>query len=308
MSTLQSLEEIKNSWISHLTYQVNFSQNTVLAYQNDLNDFLEFLSSYVGTKVSTSDVVASDIRTFRSWLAFRFGQKKAASSSARAIASLRNFYRFLMDRNHCNSSQIFSLKTPKKPILNPKALSIEDTLECISHLSKIKKDWTNLRDEVLLTLIYGTGLRISEALSITKNHLTENSLKITGKGKKQRIVPMLPLLRLKLNQYIANIPFVLEKDDPIFLGKFGKKLQPGTFRVQLQMMRNTLNLPKYATPHAFRHSFATHLLNNGANLRAIQELLGHSSLSSTQRYTKVELTHLQKAYQMHPLLKNKDSN
>ena len=300
----QNLEDAKINWITHLRDQVNCSENTVIAYKNDLDDFLRFLSEYLGNELTLKIVIDSDIRTFRSWLAYRFGQKKAASSSARAVASLRNFYRFLMYHSCCQGSKIFSIKTPKKAILNPKALSVDDTLECIAHLSSKKSNWTNLRDESLLTLIYGTGCRISEALSITKNHLKEDALKITGKGRKQRLIPILPMLRSKLNQYIEQIPFVLDNDQPIFIGKLGKPLHSGTFRVIIQKMRQALGLPKSVTPHVFRNSFATHLLNNGANLRAIQELLGHVSLSSTQKYTKVELTHLKKAYESHPFLKN----
>ncbi len=301
----QNLEDAKMNWIMHLRDQVHCSEHTVIAYANDLEDFLRFLSEYLGNEITLQIVADADIRTFRSWLARRFGQKKAASSSARAVASLRNFYRFLMDHSCCQGSKIFAIKTPKKAVLNPKALSESDTLECLSHLSSIKTDWTSLRDETLLMLIYGTGCRISEALSITKNHLKEDAFKIIGKGKKQRIIPMLPSLRSKLNQYLEQIPFFLENNSPIFIGKFGKPLQSSTFRAIIQKMRKVLDLSKTVTPHAFRHSFATHLLNNGANLRAIQDLLGHASLSSTQIYTKVELTHLKKAYESHPLSKGR---
>ncbi len=303
----KTLEDAKSNWITHLKYQLNYSAHTVIAYTNDFEDFVRFLSKYLSCEITLQMIVDSDIRTFRSWLAFRFSQKKAASSSARAVASMRNFYKFLIDHNCCQSSKIFSIKTPKKAVTNPKALSIDDTLECIAHLSNIKKDWTNLRDETLLILIYATGLRISEALSVTKNHLKEEALKIKGKGKKERIIPLLPILRSKLSDYLDRIPFVLSDNEPIFVGKFGKTLHASTFRIIIQKMRNALGLSKNVTPHVFRHSFATHLLNNGANLRAIQELLGHVSLSSTQKYTKIELTHLKKAYESHPFLKKNPS-
>ncbi len=304
METFKNLEDAKSSWVVHLTHQMNFSAHTVSAYKNDLEDFLSFLFEYLEDEITLKIIIDSDIRTFRSWLAFRFSKHKAASSSARAVAALRNFYKFLIHHSCCQGSQIFSIKTPKKALLNPKALSIADTMECIEHLSNKTKNWTSLRDETLLTLIYGTGLRISEALSVTKSHLKEEALKITGKGKKQRIIPLLDTLRSKLNQYLAQIPFVLADNTPIFIGKFGKPLQPSAFRMIIKNMRQDLGLSKHVTPHAFRHSFATHLLGNGANLRAIQELLGHVSLSSTQKYTKIELANLKKAYESHPLLKN----
>jgi integrase/recombinase XerC len=299
----ENLEDAKRSWIDHLTDQMNSSEHTDVANKNELEDFLKFLFKYLENEITLKTITDSDIRTFRSWLAFRFSQKKAASSSARAVASLRNFYRFLIDHNCCQSSKIFSIKTPKKAVTTPKALSVNDTLDCIAHLSDVKTDWTNLRDEALLILIYGTGLRISEALSVTKNHLKEDALRVTGKGNKQRIVPLLDSVRAKLTQYAEVIPFILQDDRPIFLGKRGKTLQASSFRIRIKNMRQKLELSKTVTPHAFRHSFATHLLHNGANLRAIQELLGHVSLSSTQKYTKTELTHLKKAYESHPLNK-----
>lgn len=257
----------------------------------------------MGCQIGIEDVLKSDIRTFRSWLAARVKSKKAAISSARAISSLRNFYSFLIDRGLLEASQIFSIRLPKRPITTPKALGKGEVLLCLEKICKDKAVWTQIRDRTLLLLLYATGLRIGEALSITKNHLKGEFLRIMGKGSKERLVPILELLREQISAYLSSLPFTVSDNDPIFLGKSGKPLQASTFRARLVKLRSELDLPKYTTPHAFRHSFATHLLNNQAGLRAVQEMLGHSSLSSTQIYTKVDMEHLQKAYKAHPMSK-----
>lgn len=297
------LVDLISSWTCYLSDQANLSKHTLSAYKNDLDNFLQFLGPYLGQPIETKDVLACDIRTFRSWLAARMKSKRAAISSARAISSLRNFYSFLIDRGYIEVSQVFSIRTPKRPHLAPKALAKEEALLCLQTICKDENSWTQVRDKTLLLLLYATGLRISEALSITKSHLNGEFLRIKGKGSKERLVPMLQLLKEQLATYLTILPFNLANDQPIFLGKLGKPMQASSFRSSIAKLRNELGLPKYTTPHAFRHSFATHLLNNQASLRAVQELLGHSSLSSTQIYTKVDLEHLQRAYKSHPLSK-----
>lgn len=303
---MKSLTNVVLLWESYLRDQASLSKHTLLAYKNDLNNFLQFLSSYLGHQASLQDVLQADIRTFRSWLASRVKSKKAAVSSARAISSLRNFYSFLIDRAYLNSSQIFSIRSPKKPYSTPKALEKSEAFLCLEEIGKNNGSWIEIRDKTLLLLLYATGLRISEALSVTKSHLGGEFLRIKGKGSKERIVPMLQILKDQLRFYLKCIPFTLESNQPIFVGKFGKTLQASAFRFILAKLRAKFGLPKYTTPHAFRHSFATHLLSNQVSLRAVQELLGHASLSSTQIYTKVDLEHLQKAYEAHPMCQKPD--
>jgi integrase/recombinase XerC len=212
---------------------------------------------------------------------------------------LRSFFKFLNRHQFIANGEISKVKTPKlaKPI--PKAIDKID-IDSITDLIKefSKTDWTIKRDLALLTLIYGSGLRISEALSITSNHLDGSGvLIITGKGGKQRMVPILPITKQKIDEYLAIMPHKINGNDPIFLGLRGKKYQPASFEKLIQNIREYLSLPSTITPHSFRHSFATHLLENGGDLRTIQELLGHSSLSTTQRYTKVDKKRLLEVYQ-----------
>jgi integrase/recombinase XerC len=270
----------------------------VISYINDLKGYLDFLGSYLGEQVSLTTINQVDIRLARSWLSKRRQDEYLASSSARALSAIKNFYKYLEKTEGISSHAIFAVQSPKKSKILPKALTQEEASVSLENIEMLGDEpWLHLRNKALLTLIYAAGLRISEAMSITKRHL-ENSeyIKITGKGNKERLVPWVNEVRELVIQYSKAVPFDIGDDEPIFRGKRGGVLQKPVFNRELINLRRSLGLPTHLSSHAFRHSFATHLLENGADLRSIQELLGHKSLSTTQRYTKINLAHLESVY------------
>lgn len=286
------------NWLKYLKLQKNCAENTVISYKNDIENFLHFISHYNSEIITLHSLQQVDIRLMRSWLSKRKMDNFIAASNARALSAVKNFYKFLEKTTDSKCHVIFSIKNPRKSKPLPKALSQEDVIMSIEHIDKFAQTtWIELRNKALLVLIYASGLRISEALSITKYHLQNlDFIKIIGKGNKERLVPWLQIARQLIEQYLQYLPYQLEENSPIFKGIQGGKLQPPVFNRELIKLRRFYGLPEHLTAHSFRHSFATHLLENGANLRAIQELLGHQSLSTTQSYTKVTLKHLEKAY------------
>ncbi len=296
------MQKIIADWLKYLSLERGYSEHTVISYRNDMENFLAFLKSYNGFEVSLQSIVEADLRLIRSWLANRNTNNYAASSNARSLSSIKSFYKFLKYSKGVTSDGVFQAKNPKKPKSLPKALSISDTMlsiECAGDSSE--EDWIGVRDKALLLLIYASGMRISEALSITQKHIDDEHIKILGKGGLERVIPWIPAAKTLVKHYLGLVPYDVSQG-PIFLGLRGKPLQAAAYRRQLITLRRSLGLPEYLTPHAFRHSFATHLLENGADLRSIQELLGHKSLSTTQRYTKVNIGHLMSAYsKAHPM-------
>jgi integrase/recombinase XerC len=298
--------EIKDkilSWSSYLKQERNYSSNTVSAYLADLHHFIDFIQTYQSCQASLTTISTIDIRLTRSWLSSRQTNDYLAASNARALSAIKNFYKFLEKRYAIKCHAIFTINTPRKSKSLPKALSMDETNLSIENIENLGKNlWLELRNKALLTLIYATGLRISEALSITTKHLQNPEfIKITGKGKKERLVPWIEQSYLLVKKYLEELPFKLNNDDPIFRGERGDVLQRAVFNRELIKLRRVLGLPEHLSAHAFRHSFATHLLENGANLRSIQELLGHQSLSTTQRYTKINKAHLESVYRRsHP--------
>jgi integrase/recombinase XerC len=243
-------------------------------------------------------------RELRAWLAQRRQDGISDSSNARAMSSIRNFYRYLQRETGLENAAVFNLRMPrlKKPL--PKALTAQDALDAVETLRTLHPEpWIARRDWALLTLLYGCGLRIGEALSLTRHDIAgaKHGLRIHGKGGKERVVPVLPQVLEAIAAYLAACPYMGEGEMPLFLGARGERLAPAVFRRQIRQLRAGLGLPESATPHAFRHSFATHLLAGGGDLRAIQELLGHENLSTTQRYTHVDTARLMSAYKnAHP--------
>lgn len=297
------LEQIVGSWLVYLGKQRNYSVNTIDSYKNDIRNFLQFLQDYNQHSPSLDDFAKADVRLIRSWLSSRLQEDFTASSSARALSSLKNFFKYLEKKHGVVSHAIYTIRSPKKGKPIPKALTTQETnisLESIEGFGK--NQWLSMRNKALLTLIYATGLRISEALSITKSHLSNKEyLKIMGKGNKERVVPWLEESRQLVMQYLDKLPHFIEDDEPIFRGEKGGVLKRPVFNKELVRLRRALGLPEHLSSHAYRHSFATHLLENGADLRSIQELLGHQSLSTTQRYTKISSKHLLSAYnKSHP--------
>jgi integrase/recombinase XerC len=300
-----NLINVNKEWLNWLTKQKGYSLLTIKAYEIDLQKFLLFFTSFLGKDITIEDFKNFSTTDFRSWLAYRHKNKLSAKSNARALAVIRNFYSYLNKLYQIENDAIDFIQNPKLSKNLPKALSEEQTFAALNNIELMaNEDWICARNEAILTLIYGCGLRISEALSITKNQLNQydDSIVITGKGGKQRVLPILLEIKQKINSYLAICPYHISEDSPIFLGVRGKKLQPAIFNKVIQNLRNIIGLPEHTTPHAFRHSFATHLLIESGDIRSIQELLGHASLSSTQIYTKIDQSKLAKHYKSsHPM-------
>jgi len=287
------------SFLDYLTHNKRASKHTVVSYENDLNHFFAFIQEYRGETANLKLLKTLEAKDFRAWLASR-AHDYETSSNARALSSLKSFYRYLEKQNLCANSAISHLRSPKIKAALPKAVGEEKAREAIAAIANQRDDWTSKRDLALLMLLYGCGLRISEALSLSvADVMGKDSLIITGKGNKQRMVPLLPVITESIDDYLKSHP--LAKDSPLFVGAHGKRLNPAIFQKTIRSIRAQLGLPESTTPHAFRHSFATHLLAAGSDLRSIQELLGHASLSTTQRYTHIDSARLLSAYdKAHP--------
>ncbi len=282
------------------------SDHTIAAYGRDLAGFMDFMTGHLGAVPALSDLAVLKPIDFRAWLAHRAAEGLARTSTARALSVVRGFFRWAERNDAFTNHAIRSVRTPKVPRGVPKPLSEQDTVEAIETAGAMPGEpWIGARDVALFTLLYGCGLRIAEALSLNRRDLPKGeSMTVTGKGGKQRMVPVLPAVREALRAYLALCPFNPGAEGPLFLGARGGRLASRTAQRAMQQVRLALDLPDSATPHALRHSFATHLLAAGGDLRAIQELLGHASLSTTQRYTAVESTRLIAEYRAaHPRAK-----
>lgn len=289
--------KLLEKFLQFLEVEKKYSSNTTESYRVDIFYFFDFLFRNKKKILSKSDLEILTIHDFRKWLSERLSNHNNASN-ARSLAALRSFFKFLNQHTIIKNQEIKKIKTPKIPKPIPKPVEQIDIERILAEIYKIhKEEWQVKRDEALLTLIYGCGLRISEALSVSKKSL-ENSqtIIITGKGKKQRMVPLLPIVNSRIAQYIKICPFESEYEVPIFFSKTGKTYSRRDFSGLIQKIRRNLNLSETITPHAFRHSFATHLLEAGGDLRTIQELLGHENLSTTQKYTKVDKSRLLSVY------------
>jgi integrase/recombinase XerC len=276
-----------------LQKEKKYSSNTISSYQDDITNFIYFIYKATNKIIDKNFLEKLVVADFRSWLSERLSNH-GNNSNARAISTLRSFFRFLNENNLIENRQIFRIKTPKfsKPL--PRAIEFADIKKIIEKLENFHKNrWEVDRDQAILFLVYGCGLRISEALSLNKIALqNQSNLVITGKGKKQRMVPLIPIIKNKIDNYLAKCPFEIKPQQPIFLTKFNKAYSRRSFAGLILTLRRALNLSEDITPHAFRHSFATALLQENVDLRTIQELLGHESLSTTQRYTKIDRVRL----------------
>jgi integrase/recombinase XerC len=291
------------AWREQMVHVRRLSPKTVEAYTYDVGDFLGFLQQHRGEAVdldALKDVTPSDVR---GWLALRRGDGLGPRGVARAVSALRTFFMFLQKQGIVENIAIRRVRPPKLPPGVPKPVSIDGAQALIDEAEILGKEpWVAARNVAVLTLLYGAGLRISEALGLNRGALPlPEALVITGKGNKQRVVPILGEAREAIDAYVKVCPFGATRDDPVFYGARGKRLNPRIVQGLMQHLRRVLGLPESATPHSLRHAFATHLLAAGGDLRAIQELLGHSSLSTTQRYTAVDETHLLRVYESaHP--------
>ncbi|MEQ8196000.1 MAG: tyrosine recombinase XerC [Rhodospirillales bacterium] len=291
------------AWCAWLEHERRTSLHTLDAYRRDLIGFLRFSAEHLGYPPGLSELESLRPADFRSYLAHRARNGLARTSTARALSTLRNFFRFLARRNLAANAAIDGVHTPKVPKSIPRALSEQEARESLDVIEEISNEpWIAKRDTALITLLYGCGLRIGEALALNQRDFPKgDAMTITGKGRKQRVVPVLSVVKDALADYLDHCPFGLGGDDPLFVGARGKRLNAGVVQRQMRRLRALLGLPESATPHALRHSFATHLLAGGGDLRTIQELLGHASLSTTQRYTDVDAGHLGRVYRSaHP--------
>lgn len=289
---------LARDWARHLASERRLADNTLTSYLRDLQDFFAFLQGHHGGAVSKSMLENLGVPDFRAWLATRRKAGQSSRSSARALSAVRSFYRFLGRAGILTNGAVQAVSTPKIPHSVPRPLSVDSALAVVGEVGSLSDEpWVADRDTAVVTLLYGCGLRISEALGLTRREAPAGpSMVVRGKGGKQRLVPVLPVVRDAIATYVAACPFTLEPDGPLFIGVRGKKLNPGIIQQRIRMLRGALGLPDSATPHALRHSFATHLLASGGDLRTIQELLGHASLSTTQHYTEVDTARLLSIY------------
>jgi integrase/recombinase XerC len=298
--------EALTAWLAHLAQERRASPRTVEAYGAAVSGYLSFLERHRGGVMAAADlgeVSAGDLRAF---LAFRRSGDRPLSprSISQALSAIRTFHAFLDRRMGVPNAAVGLVKGPRVRPGAPRPVTEDQARGLIAEpgLDPDMESWAASRDEAVLTLLYGCGLRISEALSLTRRDAPlADTLRITGKGGKTRLVPVLAAVREAVDAYLAEAPFVLEPDDALFRAARGGPLSPRHVQATVQRLRGRLGLSERATPHALRHSFATHLLGAGADLRSIQELLGHASLSTTQRYTEVDAARLLAAYQgAHP--------
>lgn len=285
----------RQAWLDALAQERRLSALTVEAYERDTRQFLQFLARHAGGPARLSDLRQLRPADLRGFLASRRKDGAGARTLGRGLAGLRSFLRHLEKKGMVNAAGSRAVRSPKQPKSLPKPLSAEQAVLVSSDLGQLAEEpWIAARNAALLSLLYGSGLRISEALSLVRTDLPNGAvtLRVTGKGSKTRIVPLLGATRDAVEDYLKLCPFAIGADTPLFRGARGGPLQPAIIQREMQKMRSALGLPETATPHALRHSFATHLLSAGGDLRAIQELLGHASLSTTQVYTGVDAARL----------------
>ena len=295
-------------WLAHLKTERRMSGKTVEAYERDARQYLLFMVEHLGGAPNLAELAILTPQDVRAFMAARRAEGIGGRSLMRGLAGMRSFARFL-ERNHKGKvGALAAVRAPKVPKTLPKPLHIDAARKVVdagSRAGEARESWVLHRDAAILALLYGSGLRISEALGLARGDVPApgqgDAITVTGKGNKQRMVPLLPQVSQAIADYIALCPHDLPADGPLFIGTRGKALSPRIVQLVMERLRGALSLPDSATPHALRHSFATHLLGRGGDLRAIQELLGHASLSTTQIYTAVDTDRLLEVYRStHP--------
>lgn len=292
--------QIAVAWLAALKSNRRMSAKTLEAYARDFSQFSAFLAEFMNEPAGSAELAGLTASDFRSFMAKRRNGGVQSRSLARQLSAIRSFFNYAEREGHFKNAALAAVRSPKLPHAVPKPLSIDAAGRVMSEGESAageKPAWVAARDRAVLLLLYACGLRISEALGLTPRQAEANPLRITGKGSKERIVPMLPQVRDALHVYKSLAPFALADNEPMFRGEKGGPLSPRIIQILIERLRGALGLPDTATPHALRHSFATHLLSNGADLRVIQELLGHASLSTTQVYTEVDRRHLLEQYE-----------
>ena len=300
----EDLRAAVGAWLGYMAHELGRADNTLVAYERDLRQLLGWLERDLGRAPALADLARIDARQLRGFLASRRQAKVGSRSLARSLSGLRTFFRWLEREDVARNRAIREVARPRVGHGIPKPLSVEKAAAVVDGGMAAELDWIAARDAAVLLLLYGSGLRISEALGIARREAPTGErevLRVVGKGGKERLVPVLPVTQAAVSRYLALCPYALAPDGPLFLGAKGGPLSPRIVQLLMERMRGALGLPDTATPHALRHSFATHLLSAGADLRQIQELLGHASLSTTQVYTEVDRDRLLAVYdKAHP--------
>jgi len=298
----RSAETLKSEWLASLAHERRASPHTLRAYGDDVSRFLDFLVTHVGGAIDErklDKITPADIRAF---ITDRRNEGLGNRSVRRTLASIRSFFRHLAREDMVDNPAARSVRSPRIARSLPRPLSEVDAARTLAEAAQNDVEWLGARNVALLTLLYGAGLRISEALSLKFGDVPlGEGLVITGKGRKERVVPLLPVIREAIAAYAKLIPFALSPKDAVFVSRRGKSMSAREAQALMQNLRGRLGLSERATPHALRHSFATHLLQNGGDLRSVQELLGHASLSTTQAYTEIDARKLMEVYEKaHP--------
>ncbi|MGB5863483.1 MAG: tyrosine recombinase XerC [Sulfitobacter sp.] len=291
------------TWLDHQRALKGAADNTLTAYRGDVTEFLAFISVHHGQSQGLGALAKITVSDMRAWMAQTRGTGVGPRSLARKLSAVKAFYRWLSEREGFEPTAVLSTRAPKFTKKLPRPLAIDaarELIDCVG--TNAREPWVAARDMAVLTLLWGCGLRISEALGLSgRDAPLPDVLRILGKGGKERVVPVLPAAREAVTAYVRACPFAQEAGAPLFRGVRGGPLSPGAIQKVMANARMQLGLPATATPHAMRHSFATHLLDAGGDLRAIQELLGHASLSTTQAYTAVDTVRLMDVYnRAHP--------
>jgi len=300
------MNDIVREFTEYLSGVKNYSAHTVNAYESDILDFIGFMQNFNNSPVQIADVARADTIVFRSWMAQRARDKLSPKSTARALSGVRTFYKWLNRYHNLENDAIGLISSPRVPKRLSKAINTTDVADMHAAIRSIDsaEPWVAARDWALVVLIFGCGLRISEALSLKNKDIANHPdiIRINGKGSKERIVPVLPAVYVAMDKYLALRPFGIAADDNVFRSVRGLPMSARMAEKVIEKLRHFLQLPDYVTPHALRHTFATALLSGGADLRSIQELLGHSSLSTTQLYTRVNMAEIMDAYNhAHPM-------
>ncbi|MEJ6401354.1 tyrosine recombinase XerC [Yoonia sp. 2307UL14-13] len=298
-----ALSDALAAWLDHQRALAGAAENTLKAYQADLLGFLAFMTQHNGEAQGLGPVSRISVRDMRSWMAHERGRGVSARSLARSLSAVKTFYRWLATREGFEPTAVLAARSPKFQRKLPRPLTRDAAAQFMDDVgTQAREPWIAARDIAVVTLLYACGLRISEALGLTGADVPlPDVLRITGKGGKERIVPVLPAATDAVAAYVRLCPYPINQNAPLFRGVRGGALGPRAVQKVTAQTRLMLGLPATVTPHAMRHSFATHLLEAGGDLRAIQELLGHASLSTTQAYTAVDAAHLMDIYEKsHP--------
>jgi len=297
------LSDTLQKWIDFLRVEKKVSKHTFRAYTADVSHFITFIRDHNAKAPSIADIADIRITDFRSWMSKKAMSGSSNASRARSLSGVKNFLNWTDKNGIMHNAAISVLRSPKlghklpRPLLEGQAMKVLENADLLC-----AEDWIGMRDRALFTLLYGCGLRINEALALDiKDMPHDGYIRVMGKGSKERQVPVIDIVDAALKTYLELCIFPASPDRPLFVGTRGGRLNQGVAQKSMRQIRSVLGLPETATPHALRHSFATHLLQNGANLREIQELLGHSSLSTTQRYTEINAEELMRIYKSaHP--------